>query len=97
MPEEEQVPAGVINDLTEKMMEKLEVVRKEILYEDKDVIQFSYRIVAMYGALMLLLEKHMVYMAKNGYSSEALVKLERSFLDSFSLVEEELANIKIKN
>jgi NTP pyrophosphatase (non-canonical NTP hydrolase) len=96
--EEEQVPATIINDLTEEMMEKFEALRKEILHVDKDVTKFSYRIVAMYGALMLILEKHMLFMAKNGYSSDALEKLEKSFLDSFSLIDmEESASSKIKN
>jgi hypothetical protein len=88
MPEEKNVSADVINDLTEQIMNRLEKVRKEIMYEKDDLDEFSHRIVAMYGALILMLEKHMHYMAKNGYTKEALENLEKTFRDSFALIDE---------
>lgn len=104
MPEEKIVPADVINTITEEMINELEKVRRTLMYKNKDEgDEFVHRVVALYGALILMLEKHVQFMIKNGYNSEHLEKLEDNFLNSFTMIEDQNKKIshsdedKLKN
>lgn len=87
MSEEKEVPAEVINNLTEQILKELDTLKRVLLFKNKDVEdEFVHRVVAVFGALLLMLEEHMQYMLKNGYTPEHIDRLERVFMDSFVLV-----------
>lgn len=88
MPEEKEVPAEIINGLTEQILKELDQVRKALMYKNKDVEdEFIHRVVATFGALILILEQHVQYMLKHGYTLEHLDKIEKMVLDSFVFID----------
>lgn len=84
MPEEKEVPADIINALTEQILKELDQLRKTLMYKNKEVEdEFISRVVAIFGALILMLEQHVQYMFNHGYTPEHLDRIEKMFLDSF--------------
>lgn len=88
MSEEKQVPADIINALTEQILKELDTLRKTLMYKNKEVgDEFIHRVVATFGALILMLEQHVQYMLKHGYTPEHLDRIEQMVLDSFMFVD----------
>lgn len=77
------VSSEIINKIVEKYLSEFDILCKSLLRENDNDEELSYRVVAIYGAMSLMLEKFVLFMKDHGYKEQEVEAIRKSMLQSF--------------
>src|SRR5258708_3104106 len=77
------VSSNTINKIVEEYLAEFELLCKTLLREGDSDEELSYRVVAIYGAMSLMIEKFVLFMKDNGYKEHEVKAIRESMFKSF--------------
>lgn len=83
------VSSEIINKLVNECADRYTALTTEFMDEGKTIEEYSFRVVAAFGAMELLLKKFVMFMTDNGYTLSEIQAITKNVLEAFTFIKKE--------